>query len=177
MKVLRKLKKSCPSRVRVSIPCNAWSSIQNFNTKPSQKAALAEKRKESRNLLCNVLKVLKRVVSPNRHIYFEWPSRCQGWRLPELLAFRSECIARGLAVHSVQIHGCMYNLMSREEEGMRLKKSWTILTTDPTFSSACGRRCDGGHPHRTIGGRDTCHSGFFPDAMGRAIAKHWVSSQ
>ena len=175
-KVLKKIRKSPPSKVWVSIPCTAWSSIQNFNRKPSQQKALAKKRKTSRQLLRNVLKVLKMLVGISCHIYFEWPTRCQGWRLPELSAFRVECIARGHAVHNVKIDGCMYNLMSREEPGLRLRKSWTILTTDPAFESACSRRCDGGHQHRVIGGKDTCHSGFYPESMGRAITKHWASS-
>ena len=173
---LMKKKLYRPRRVWVSTPCTAWSSIQNLNTKPHQRAALAKKRLESRHLLRNVLKVLKRAVGRNRHIYFEWPTNCHGWRLPELSAFKEECLARGHCMHRVMIHGCMYGLMSKEAPGLYLRKSWTVLTTDGRFEKACGRRCDGGHDHRVIDGRDTCHSGFYPDAMGRAIAKHWASS-
>ena len=161
----------------MSIPCTAWSSVQNFNQKPGQRAALHKKRKKSVRLLRNVLKVLKRVVGPKRYVYFEWPTRCHGWRIPQLCVFIQECIDHGHDVQRVRIDGCMYGLMANGHtgpEGLRLKNSWTILTTDPTFESACGRRCDGGHRHRIIGGKDTCHSGFYPDDMGRAIAKHWA---
>ena len=94
------------------------------------------------------------------------------------LSFQGEVFARGHAVHSVKIDGCMYGLMSLDARSgsARLRKSWTVLTTDPAFELACGRRCDGGHIHKVIGGKDTCHSGFYPDAMGKAIARHWVSS-
>ena len=122
-------------------------------------------------LLRNVLKVLKRVVAPHRHIYFEWPTKCPGWSSPELAAFEKYILKKHV-VHHVTIHGCMYGLRS-VKKGM---KSWTILTTDPTFESACGRHCDGMHGHTRIVGEDTQHSGFYPDAMGRAIAKHWASS-
>ena len=163
----------------MSIPCTAWSSIQNFNQKPSERAALAKKREESRRLLRNVLKVLKRVVGPGRHIYYEWPSRCHGWQIPELCAFRAECRARGHPIHSVKIDGCMYGLKPKdepEEGGLFLRKSWTVLTTDPGFELACGRRCQGDHEHKVIMGKDTCHSGFYPNAMGQAIARYWASS-
>ena len=169
-------KRKRPCRVWASIPCTAWSSIQNFNQKPKQRAALCVKRRESRRLLRRVLKVLKWVVGPQRHVYFEWPTNSHGWRLPELAAFRTNCIARGHAVHRVRIDGCMYGLRSKKKEGLHLKKSWTILTTDPTFGSACGRCCDGGHSHITIDGIDTAHSGFYVNAMGKAIAKHWEAS-
>ena len=170
-KALKLAKKQPPSRVWVSIPCTAWSSVQNFNQKPGQRAALHKKRKKSVRLLRNVLKVLKRVVGPKRYVYFEWPTRCHGWRLPELCDFIQKCRDHGHDVQRVRIDGCMYGLMAKghaEPEGLRLNKSWTVLTTDPTFS-ACGRRCDGGHRHRVIGGKDTCHSGFYPDDMGRAM--------
>ena len=61
-KALKLAKKQPPSRVWVSIPCTAWSSIQNFNLKPRQRRALAKRRAEIRHLLHNVLKVLKWVV-------------------------------------------------------------------------------------------------------------------
>ena len=39
---------------------------------------------------------------------------------------------------------------------------------------ACGRCCRGStHPHTVIMGRDTNRSGFYPRAMGEAIARHW----
>ena len=69
-KALKLAKKQPPSRVWVSIPCTAWSSVQNFNQKPGQQAALHKKRKQSVRLLHNVLKVLKRVVETNGYVYF-----------------------------------------------------------------------------------------------------------
>ena len=130
-------------------------------------------------LLRNVLQILKSMVGVRRHVYFEWPTRCQGWLLPELVAFRSHCIAKGCPVYNVRIDGCMYKLMSEQRPGTYLKKAWTILTTDPTFESACGRCCKGKgktHLHTVIMGRDTKYSGFYPRAMGNAIAKHWTHS-
>ena len=47
------------------------------------------------------------------------------------------------------------------------------LTTDPTFERACGCRCQKTHPHIWVMGRDTTRSGFYPRAMGEAIARHW----
>ena len=176
LSVRQRMKKRLPRRVWASIPCTKWSAIQNLNQKPSQRAALKRARKESRVLLRNVLHVLKSMVGPRRHMYFEWPTRCHGWRLRELAAFRSYCIARGYPVYRVRIDGCMYGLMSKRRPGTYLKKAWTVLTTDPQFESACGRCCCGGHPHTVIMGSDTNASGFYPKAMGEAIARHWDPS-
>ena len=158
----------------MSIPCTPCSSIQNFNQKPRQRAALNRARKESCVLLRQVLQIMKSIVALRRHVYFEWPTRCQGWQLRELAAFRSHCIAKGCPVYKVRVDGCMYGLMSKQRPGTYLKKAWTILTTDPTFGSACGRCCRGStHPHTVIMGKDTHRSGFYPRAMGKAIARHW----
>ena len=159
----------------MSIPCTPWSAIQNFNQKPGQRAARKRAIQESRVLLGHVLQILKNMAGRRRHRYFEWPTRCQGWQLPELVAFRSHCIAKGWPVYKVRIDGCMYGLMSKQRRtGTYLKKSWTIWTTDPTFGLACGRCCPGStHPHTVIMGRDTNRSGFYPRAMGEAIARHW----
>ena len=158
----------------MSIPCTPWSAIQNFNQKPGQRAARKRARQESRVLLRHVLQILKNMAGRRRHWYFEWPTRCQGWQLPELVAFRSHCIAKGWAVYKVRIDGCMYGLMSKDRPGTYLQKAWTIWTTDPTFGPACGRCCQGStHDHTVIMGKDTNRSGFYPKAMVEAIARHW----
>ena len=173
-RVCKQMKKKKPRRAWASIPCTPWSAMQNFNQKPSQRTALNRARKESRVLLRNALQILKSMVGVRRHVYFEWPTRCQGWLLPELVAFRRHCIAKGCPVYKVRIDGCMYRLKSEQRPGTYLKKAWTILTTDPTFGSACGRCCQGRtHLHTVIMGKDTTYSGFYPRAMGKAIARHW----
>ena len=131
---------------------------------------------QDRRVACSwdILQILKNMAGLRRHWYFEWPTRCQGWQLPELVAFRSHCIAKGWPVYKVRIDGCMYGLMSKDRPGTYLKKAWTIWTTDPTFGPACGRCCRGSpHPHTVIMVRDTNRSGFYPKAMGEAIARHW----
>ena len=157
----------------MSIPCTPWSAIQNFNQKPRQRRARKRARQESRLLLGHVLHILEKMVGGRRHWYFEWPSRCQGWALPELVAFKSHCIQKGCPVYKVRIDGCTYGLMSNEKPGTYLKKPWTILTSDPTFESACGRCCQETHTHTWVMGRDTNRSGFYPRAMAEAIARHW----
>ena len=158
----------------MSIPCTPWSAIQNFNQKPMQRRARKRARQESRLLLGHVLQMLKHMAGLGRHWYFEWPTRCQGWQLPELAAFRSHCIDKGCPVYEVRIDGCRYGLKSQRRPCTYVKKAWTILTTDHTFSSSCGRRCQGStHPHTVIRGRDTNHSAFYPRAMGEAVARHW----
>ena len=100
--------------------------------------------------------------------------RVEMTKMPELVAFRRHCIAKGCPVYMVRIDGCMYGLKSEQRPGTYLKKAWTILTTDPTFGSACGRCCQRrNHLHTVIMGRDTKYSGFYPRAMGKAIARHW----
>ena len=118
--------------------------------------------------------IKQNLAEHRRYWFFEWPTRCQGWQLPELVAFRSHCIAKGWPVYRVRIDGCMYGLMSKDRPGTYLKKAWTIWTTDPTFGPACGRCCQGStHDHTVIMGKDTNRSGSYPKAMGEAIARHW----
>ena len=47
-------------------------------------------------LLGHVLHILRNMVEPRRHSYCEWPNRCQGWMLPELVEFKRYCIRKGL---------------------------------------------------------------------------------
>ena len=148
--------------------------MQNLNMKRIgflQK--LQKKQAESRKMLRVTLPILLAVVLDNRgHIYFEWPTRCRGWQVVELMNFLSQLKRAGVQVFKCIVHGCAYGLRS-DTSGRFLEKSWTILTTDEDMYHRLARRCPKNHQHEVIQGRQTARSAFYPPAMGRQVALIW----
>ena len=75
------------------------------------------------------------------------------------MANRVECIARGHAVHSVKIDGCMYSLMSRED--------W--VACEEVLDSPCDEF------DTRIGRRSSLRWRSQSQCHSIQIAKHWVS--
>lgn len=172
-KAISRGRKRPPTRAWCSPPCTAWSSLQNFNQKTAkQKRALKRKRRNSRRLVQNCVKVLLWVVSQGGHFYYEWPKSCQGWAIPELKQLRKVLKDRGLDSYYFDIDGCSYGLRSVDQEGF-LWKRWQILTSDRDFQK-CSRQCPGGHSHIKIQGKETAQSAFYPPSMCQAIAQYWA---
>ena len=145
-----------------SPPCTAWSPLQNFNQKNRlQRSHLNSCRVDSRQLIRGGLHILFLVAKRGGHVYFEWPLRASGWKLPEIARFKGQLAA------------------IRKSGRYFLLKPWRILTSDPLFQTAFGRRCPFAgkngpeHIHKWIGGLDTTPGAFYPEAMALQIAKHW----
>ena len=160
-----------------AVPCTVWSSLQNMNQRTEkQRERLKWRRLAHRGLLQNVLDVLLAVVMQGGDIYFEWPNQCSGWSLQELQDFRLACERMRRPLITFQVHGCMYGLKSIVEEDAFLKKCWVIWTTDHNMARGLKRSCNAVHRHVRIQGRDSKHSGWYPDALGHRIATIWRAS-
>ena len=111
----------------------------------------------------------------NAHLYYEWPGNCHGWALPELKALHQQCQKLGQPLKTVYVQGCRLGLktISRKK---RLYKRWKILTTDERFAQKMGKYRHCNHKrsdHAVIQGRETEHSGKYPQKMARRIVRVW----
>ncbi|CAK0875282.1 unnamed protein product [Prorocentrum cordatum] len=169
----KKLDEVMPKRAWISLPCTLWTSLTNFNYQTPEARARLEKYRlrDRRRVKYGVLLLLK-IVDDGGEIYFEWPHRCQGWKIPELKFLRMELRRRGRHVFEDRIDGCMYGLRDYNTNEL-VEKGWRILTTDPEFSKVA-TVCDHSHGHRVINGKQhTAATAYYPQAMCKAIARLW----
>ncbi|CAK0838883.1 unnamed protein product, partial [Prorocentrum cordatum] len=169
----KKLDEVMPKRAWISLPCTLWTSLTNFNYKtPEARARLEKDRlRDRRRVKYGVLLMLK-IVDNGGEVYFEWPHRCQGWKIPELNFLRMELRRRGRHVFEDRIDGCMYGLRDYNTNEL-VEKGWRIMTTDPEFSKVA-TVCDHSHGHRVISGKlHTAATAYYPQAMCKAIARLW----
>ena len=161
-----------------SPPCTKWSSMQNLTkTTPVRAQALKRARRKSRVLVANCVQVLLTILAKGGHFYYEWPHSCQGWNIAELRHLRQVARKVGQMAFGVVFEGCAFGL--RDSIGdFFLRKRWRVLTNDPDLRDIA-RQCpfrgqDGpGHIHKTIQGKETARSAFYPPQMCRALARHW----
>lgn len=175
----REAKQAKPGRCWLSLPCTAWSSMQNANiNKPGHAEKLVRMRKESITMMGNCLPLALAVVENGGHFYYEWPTGCHGWQVDELQDFFAKVRRLGRPVRKCIVHGCFYGLRSATRRGdFFLKKSWTIWTTDEAFAGVMNRsRCPGNHTHAIVQHEDTARTAFYPHRMARHIAEIWASS-
>ncbi|CAK0867947.1 unnamed protein product, partial [Prorocentrum cordatum] len=169
----KKLDEVMPKRAWISLPCTLWTSLTNFNYKtPEARARLEKDRlRDRRRVKYGVLLLLK-IVDNGGEVYFEWPHRCQGWKIPELNFLRTELRRRGRHVFEDRIDGCMYGLRDYNTNEL-VEKGWRIMTTNPEFSKVA-TVCDHSHGHRVISGKlHTAATAYYPQAMCKAIARLW----
>ncbi|CAK9061025.1 Retrovirus-related Pol polyprotein from transposon RE1 (Retro element 1) (AtRE1) [Includes: Protease RE1 [Durusdinium trenchii] len=158
-----------PKMMWISLPCGPYSPIQHiFNqATPEQEAALLLKKKRSRKLIRNALRLVKTQLEEGGHVCWEWPQNNGGWRLPELKVLY-DLMNQFKETHHAHIHGCAFGV--KNAVGVPLKKPWKVVCTSPSMAAALTRRCPGNHEHaECIGGQDARNSGFYPEAMCRTI--------
>lgn len=163
-----------PRKVWVSLPCTAWSCMQNANRRTRlQRTRLMIARHHSRQCLSVCLPVCEQVVAEGGHFYFEWPAKCHGWKVVELLRFIGVLEGKGVQLYRCRIDGCAYGLKNRAGTHFLLKP-WTILTNDPTMHQLLNKRCPRDHLHATIQGGETTRSAYYPKAMAATVVLAWV---
>ena len=165
------------NRVWLALPCTAWSCMQNLNRRSrKQVRKLEKKRRESVRMLRICLRILRVITLANHgEFYFEWPSNCQGWRLPVLQQFFDEVRRAGRQVYKIRIDGCAYDMKSRNNTAFLLKR-WTVMTTDVVMQQKLGRTCPKTHCHVVIQGSETAASAYYPPRMAATVAHVWAAA-
>ena len=163
-----------PRKVWVSLPCTAWSSMQNANRRTKlQRTRLILARHYSRQCLNVCLPICEHVVGQGGHFYFEWPARCQGWKVIELLRFKEVLARKGVVLYHCRIDGCAHGLKNRAGTHF-LRKSWMIITNDQTMHHFLNKCCPKDHPHARIQGSETARSAYYPEAMAATVVLAWL---
>ena len=163
-----------PRKIWLSLPCSAWSSMQNANRRTRlQRTRLMLARHHSRQCLKVCLPICEHVVEQGGHFYFEWPAGCHGWKVVELLRFKGVLEGKGVPLYQCRIDGCAYGLKNRS--GIHfLLKPWMILTNDQTMHQLLNKRCPKDHLHVTVQGSETIRSAYYPQVMAATVVLAWL---
>ena len=98
------------------------------------------------------------------------------WAWGNLLHRRPETqeFVQKYGLKNFKVSGCIFGLKSIAEKtlGQPLCKAWGIWTNNPLLLFALDGshvRCQGGHSRVCVEGKDTKHSGIYPDAFAKYI--------
>ena len=152
-----------------AIPCGPWSNWQKVNSSRYGKKfrkKLNKQRKKSLAILRNYIRCAEIVLRNGGHCAFEWPKGCDGWKIPELIAF---CKKHSLFVAEPQ--GCALGLT--DSKGQPHLKSWWIATSCWKLAmNLDSYRCC--HPpdfkHAPLEGNATPKSAFYTEQMSQVIS-------
>ena len=152
-----------------SIPCGPWSVWQRINQKQYGKKfrkVLKKQRDVSMKILRNYIRCAEVILKNGGHCAFEWPKGCDGWKIPELMAF---CKKHSLFVAEPQ--GCALGL--KDANGTPHLKSWWIATSNWKLAmNLDNKRCT--HPpefqHAPLEGSATKKSAFYTEEMAQCIS-------
>ena len=111
--------------IHSSIPCTAWTNVQNLNVamhgEPFRKY-LKRIQAESRVLFGRFL-TLARVIKKNGGmVSFEWPPTVSGWKEPLVIRGLTE-----LGCESVDIHGCYFGLKSARDPNVFITEGYSYI--------------------------------------------------
>ena len=101
---------------------------------------------------------------------WEWPQNNEGWKWKEVQAFLRDVHLKKQNLYRTLLHGCQVGVVN--QDGIPVKKPWTIYVTDRQFAAALHLVCQGNHQHaECLGGTTAKMSGFYPLRMVRIIAR------
>ena len=167
-----------PNKVWVAPRCNPWTNQQKRNqSTPAQVELLRRLRYRSRKQIRHVIQIFKAVLDYDscNDVYFEWPTSArQGWDLPEWGQFQAWLWKHHQRkVFFCRIDGCMVG--AQNEQGVPIRKQWTIMTTDKHFHDHAAVTCDGTHDHAPmcVAGNLVEKSGYYPPKFARRIVQVW----
>ena len=127
METIRRLK---PRNVHVSPPCHPWTTLSNAWTSPQQQEALKSRRKHSRRILGNCLKLIQLQrqelqgqsgVDAECHAGGEHPLRAMSWKEPSLRRMVKLC-----GDDRFRCDGCRFGMKS-VKDGRFIQKPWGWL--------------------------------------------------
>ena len=134
--VLEQIEQLRPQHVWIAPTGSAFSPMQNLNQKtPKQQAEPQEKRQAAMKLYKGCVKVMFFCAQSGIHATWEWPERCQAWRLPII-----QSMLRDLGLHVATTQGCRVNLRE-SEQGSFLQKGWKLATTHQRLAEVMHMPC------------------------------------
>ena len=114
---------------------------------------------------------------PSVEVHWEWPARCEGWRRQVMTEFEEGRLWRlDRDWRPCRVDGRRYDLRSGEPgfEDQLLLKRWMIKTTDMEFHNRFKTKvCTQDHERKTIEGRDTERSAYYPWKLCVAVSRFW----
>ena len=152
-----------------SLPCHPWSVWQRLNQKQHGtkfRKLLKKQRNVSMKILRNYIRCAEVILKNGGHCAYEWPKGCEGWKIPELMAF---CKKHSLFVAEPQ--GCAFGL--KDVNGNPHLKSWWVATSCWKLAlNLDNKRCT--HPpgfkHAPLEGSATKKSAFYTEEMAQCIS-------
>ena len=97
--------------IHASIPCTAWTNVQNLNIAQHGepfKAYLKRIKHISLTMFGRFLTVAREVRKYGGKISYEWPPTVSGWKEPLVVRGLTE-----LGLDGIEIHGCDFDLKSK----------------------------------------------------------------
>ena len=104
-----------PLKIWMSPPCTFYSPLQNLRRAKTRRRMkrLKQQRAETDLIVSHCAEVAKPVVLAGGHMYFEWSSRCHGWKhCSALHALLRWLDARSVRWFKVRVHACVWGLHS-----------------------------------------------------------------
>ena len=139
------IEKAKPDVIVFAWGCTPWTLMQNMNNKV---LGHAERLAQQRSLHLEMLAFAEwreRRQSANCGLFLgENPMGSIAWRQPQCLRMSRRC-------YEVELDQCMFRRCAPDTQES-IKKPTKMLTTGFSAASNLSIRCDGSHPHRTIGG-------------------------
>ena len=74
---------------------------------------------------------------------WEWPRRNKAWKYKEVQRSFYNLERQG-KVFEACLDGCQVGVVA-PDNGLPMRKPWTIMSTDPHLAHCLDLRCDGGH--------------------------------
>ncbi|CAL1161664.1 unnamed protein product, partial [Cladocopium goreaui] len=164
-----------PKRVWVSTRCTYWCPWTSLNYRSiEQKQNLEKFRRKERAMFKLLIPFLVEMLTayPDTELFWEWPTRCYGWKETWLETLQRELHRLDRDWLFGRIDGCRYEL--RSQLGLLLQKRWTIVTSSSSFFQTYrNKTCVGNHDHDYVQGLETSRSAYYPWKMCKSIAQHW----
>lgn len=175
---VRRALASRPRRSWISVPCTAYTIMQNLRKKTLQsQKKLKRQRLHARRIIRQTLRVARATVRGGGDLYWEWPLRCRAWKLRLMRRLEQWLGRKGKTVFKVRVDGCQYGLKN-PATGNYLQKSWLLLTTDARLqqvSRVCSREHRRQFEHEPIQGQAlTSSTAFYPQGLVDAILSSWA---
>ena len=151
-----------PRLVWMAPPCTSWCQFSHLNYSTQE---LRRKRDRERSLLMFVRRVFELQDTLGGVAVIENPRSSAMWRespVAQLVGRRTVCFA--------DLDLCQYGLTSVFED-TPLRKPLSLMTNNHHFAYHMTKKCDGGHEHRPIQGRDTAASAIYPPPFAKAVIR------